>query len=393
MNIENTTWTAIIKQQAILEALINNGEEDFSQASHSLCKWPGSWYPWSLWIQQSLSTDSMWWVWHWLHLQQHPTSLNHQGRIPLWPSQPHQSLQHGILYIKERTSSNPKGLHHGKWKALIKDNDTFKPYALMIMFAFKYGKSPDIWTNSHQIILGKDTLGKLIKINQIHQIQLVCAAMNMGCRIIWGHEMLKCAVQKGQVSPYQFGGINERMAISSVLLKWISYNIFWLCDSQPSPLTMMQKQHMTKWCHPNVWYSPHELESVQAQSRWNSQYSKEWSISSKWPMELCKTISRISSSRKSTECSKAVLRYVRYGPWAPPYSLRFLRNSSQWQSSPQPAIYTARNGEGFIDDVTLWETLLTAELRVVLASMQAKAWSWEWGVHIARGALNLLKTI
>jgi hypothetical protein len=87
------------------------------------------------------------------------------------------------------------------------------------MFAFKYGKSPDIWTNSHQIILGKDNPGKLIKINQIHQIQLVCAAMNMGCRIIWGHEMLKCAVQKGQVSPYQFGGINERMAISSVLLK------------------------------------------------------------------------------------------------------------------------------------------------------------------------------
>jgi hypothetical protein len=92
---------------------------------------------------------------------------------------------------------------------LIKDEDAFEPYALMIMFAFKYGEPPDVWTNSHQIILGKDNPGEPIKINQIHQIQLVCAAMNMGCRIIWGHEMLKRAVQKGLVSPYQFGGVSN----------------------------------------------------------------------------------------------------------------------------------------------------------------------------------------
>jgi hypothetical protein len=36
---------------------------------------------------------------------------------------------------------------------------------------------------------------------------------------------------------------------------------------------------------------------------------------------------------------------------------------------------------------------LTVDLRVVLASMQAKAKEREWGVHIAGGALNLLKTI
>jgi hypothetical protein len=129
------------------------------------------------------------------------------------------------LTIKERTSSNPEGLHHGIWKTLIKDDDAFKPYAFMIMFAFKYGKPPDVWTNSHQIILGKDNPGKLIKINQICRIQFVCASMNMGCTIIGGHEMLKCAVRKGLVSPYQFGGINGRMAINCVLLKQTSYDI------------------------------------------------------------------------------------------------------------------------------------------------------------------------
>jgi hypothetical protein len=76
--------------------------------------------------------------------------------------------------------------------------------------------------------LGKDEPGKPIKINWICQIQLICAAMNIGCRIIWGHEMLKQVVRKGLVSPYQFGGINRRMAISCVLLKQTSYDIIWL---------------------------------------------------------------------------------------------------------------------------------------------------------------------
>jgi hypothetical protein len=35
MNIKNTTWTAIVECQAIFEALIKNGEEHFSQASHT----------------------------------------------------------------------------------------------------------------------------------------------------------------------------------------------------------------------------------------------------------------------------------------------------------------------------------------------------------------------
>jgi hypothetical protein len=103
----------------------------------------------------------------------------------------------------------------------------------MIIFAFKYGEPPDVWTNSHQIILGKDEPGEPIKINRIRHIQLVCVAMNMGCRIIWGREMLQRAVRQGLVSPYQFGGINGRMAISCVLLKRTYYNIIRLMQLTP----------------------------------------------------------------------------------------------------------------------------------------------------------------
>jgi hypothetical protein len=200
INIENTTWTAIVEHQAIFEALIKNREEHFSQASHTpfasgpVANVLGP-FKFNKVSQQilrgkfhinSITND--------IQLCSIIKAMSHSdltNPIKADSELTINKLKQGFLYIKERTSPNPEGLHHGIWKTLIKDDDAFEPHALMIMFAFKYGKPPNIWTNSHQIILGKDDPGKLIKINQICQIQLICAAMNMGCRIIWGHEMLK----------------------------------------------------------------------------------------------------------------------------------------------------------------------------------------------------------
>ncbi len=137
-------------------------------------------------------------------------------------------LHEGFSYMKESTSLNPAGLHRGVWKTLIRDEDAFEPYALMIMFAFKFGEPPHVWTNSQQVILGKDDPGKPIKIYCIHWIQLVCAAMNISCHIIWGQEMLKHAAQYNLISPYQFGSQNGHISISCILLKCTSYNIIWL---------------------------------------------------------------------------------------------------------------------------------------------------------------------
>ncbi len=104
-----------------------------------------------------------------------------------------EKLKEGFSFIKESTASNPDGLHHGIWKTLIKNHDAFELYALMIMFAFKFGEPPDTWTNAMQVMVGKDDPGEPIKIHHIWRIQLVCTAMNMGFQIIWGHEMLKQA--------------------------------------------------------------------------------------------------------------------------------------------------------------------------------------------------------
>jgi hypothetical protein len=202
LDFENTSWTAVVEQQAIFEALIKNGEEHFSQAMNTpfatfatgpVADLIGP-FEFNEYSQQilrgefdidSISND--------IQLRSIVKAMAH-----LNPANPIEAdselnidkLKTGFSYIKDSMSSNPDGLHHGHWKTLIKDEDAFEPYALMIMFAFKFGEPPDAWTSSHQIILGKDSPGEPIKINQIRRIQLVCAAMNMGCRIIWGHEML-----------------------------------------------------------------------------------------------------------------------------------------------------------------------------------------------------------
>jgi hypothetical protein len=177
LNIENTTWTAIVECQVIFEALIKNGEEHFSQAFHTpFASGPVADVlgPFELnevsqqILRGEFDIDSITEDIQLLHSiikamsHSDPTNpIEADSELTI------KKLKQGFSYIKESTSSNPEGLHHGIWKTLIKDEDAFEPYALMIMFAFKYGEPPDVWTNSHQIILGKDNPGEPIKINRI----------------------------------------------------------------------------------------------------------------------------------------------------------------------------------------------------------------------------------
>ena len=232
-NLDNTSWSALVKKEAIFEALISNGEQHFSQAmstpfaSGPIVNLIGP-LKFNKYSQQILKgefnidsiTDN-------IELRDTVKPMAHLG-----PTNPIESdteltidkLCEGFSYVKEGTASNPDGLHHGHWKTLIKDDNTFKLYALMIMFAFKFSEPPNAWTSAHQVMLGKDNPGQPIKINHIHHVQLVCAALNMGFHIIWGHKMMKRATKHGLLSPYQFGTRNGHMAISCILLKHTSYD-------------------------------------------------------------------------------------------------------------------------------------------------------------------------
>jgi hypothetical protein len=141
----------IVERQAIFEALIKNGREHFSQASDTpfvngpIAEFLGP-FEFNEISQQilcgefdidSISDD--------IQLRAIVKAMAHSD--PMNPLESDsklsiEKLQQGLSYINESTSSNPVGLHHGIWNTLIKDKDAFEPYALMIMFAFKFANLP-----------------------------------------------------------------------------------------------------------------------------------------------------------------------------------------------------------------------------------------------------------
>jgi hypothetical protein len=196
--------------------------------------------------------------------------------------------------------------------------------------------------------------------------------MNMGCRIIRGHEMLKWAVRKGLVSPYQFGRINGRMAISCILLKQTSYNIIRLMQ-----LTAIIFHNEAKAAYDRM--IPSQCMTLSARA-WVSLSAIQMKLTI---LERMKYFVKMTYRALQDYFQNTFLWKV-YGMlqgssevclmWSLSCLVQFKFLDEQVPMavlpSPWPAIYTACNGKGFLDDVTLWETLLTSELREVLAQMQ-----------------------
>lgn len=305
-----------------------------------------------------------------------------------------EKLKEGFSFIKESTASSPEGLHHGVWKTLIRDDDAFEPYALMIMFAFKFGEPPDAWTNATQVMLGKDDPGTPIKINRIRRIQLVCAAMNMGFRIIWGHEMMMRASRHGIISPYQFGLVSGNMSISCVLLKRTSYDIIRLMrlvavvldnDAKAAYDRMIPSQCMITSARAGV---PKGAINLKLTALERMKYFVKTAYGSS-PSYFTNTLLRNilgllqgSAAVGSIWALNSSIQLDVLDQMCPPAIF----------PSPRPEVYTARNGEAFVDDASMWGTSATDPLIEVAARMEIKAQAWERGVHVLGGALNLLKT-
>jgi hypothetical protein len=226
-DIDNTTWTLIVEATAIWETLQTTAVKHFTQASKTpwvagpISELIGP-FEYNETSEQILNgtfpietiMDNLE-VIDLIKVMSRPNSsipVEDQGSLSL------EQLRKGFLMLKEGTASSPEGLHHGHWKTLAANEEAFKPYGYMIMFAFRWAEIPKAWQTAVQVCLGKDP-GEPTKTTRIRRIQLVAAAMNMGFRIIWGHEMMKTARRLGLLSDIQFGAISGRMCISAVLLK------------------------------------------------------------------------------------------------------------------------------------------------------------------------------
>jgi hypothetical protein len=217
--------------------------------------------------------------------------------------------------------------------------------------------------------------------------------MNMGCRIIWGHEMLKRAACHNLISPYQFGGQNGHMSISCILLKRTSYDIIRLMclvavifdnDATAAYDRMIPSQCMITSRRAGV---PESAIQMKLTVLRRMKY-------------FVKTAYGNSSTYFMNTSLRTILGLLQgssdVGPiWTLNSSVQFqmldeLHPPARFPS-PCPHVYIERNAEGFVDDVSLWETSEDESIQIVATKMQEKAQTWERGVHVLGGALNLLK--
>jgi hypothetical protein len=231
-DVNNCTWTAVVNRQAMWEVLLHQGREHFSQArdtpfatgpiANLIGPFDDNEYSEKILegnfdidsLVDSLETRDL--VKAMAYRDTPAPSFNCELTV--------EELRDGFKAVKESTASSPGGLHYGIWKTLISDETIFEPFALMIIFAFRWSVVPVMWEKVVQIILAKD-VGQRTKITRIRRVQLLDAGLNMGFRILFGHRMLQAAKKLGVLSDLQFGARSGYMCISCVLLKRLSYDI------------------------------------------------------------------------------------------------------------------------------------------------------------------------
>jgi hypothetical protein len=402
-DLNDTTWTSHVRAEAIWEALITHGEQHFSQASDTpfvsgpISQLLGPFEFNSISKQILDGTFDIDSITQDLDVRDMVKAMAHSDPLNPLISDSEltiEKLKLGFRYIKESTGSNPEGLHHGHWKSLIQDDEAFEPFALMIMFAFRWGEPPDTWKNALQVILPKDDPTEPIKSTRIRRIQLVCAGMNMGFRIIWGHEMMQRATMYNHLSNVQFGARSGHMSLSAVLLKRTSYDIIRLmrlvatifdCDATACYDRMIPSQCMILAAREGV---PENAIKTQLRILEENKYK-------------VKTAHGVSPTSFRNSISHTILGMLQGSAavgalWGLVSTLLFTvlgqRSQRARFPSPRPGFCPKRDGEAFVDDTTLWNTLPGgSSVTRVVANAAHKAQTWAKLLWVTGGKLNLKK--
>jgi len=217
--------------------------------------------------------------------------------------------------------------------------------------------------------------------------------MNMGFRIIWGHEMLQCAKRNGQLSSLQFGARSRQMATSCVLLKRASYDIIRLTrmtaimfdnDATAAYDQMIPSQCMLVSVKNGV--SEEEIQAKLTILKFMKYYVKtKYSVSVNY---FCNSTLLVLLGLLQGSAAVGAI-------WAVNSSMLLDLLDAAFPKarfpSPRAHVYTERNSEAFVDDTSLWNTAMTQTLAALAVVAKQKAQRWENLVHVAGGGLNMLK--
>jgi len=111
----------------------------------------------------------------------------------------------------EHTSSSYSGLHYGHYKVSVDCPCIARFYALITEMAFKYGYSCSCWQSILQVFLEKKPGS--IHVADLYTLGLLEADFNASMKILFGHRMVRQALQANLIPQECYGSVPGCCAI------------------------------------------------------------------------------------------------------------------------------------------------------------------------------------
>jgi hypothetical protein len=393
LNPDNTTWTSIVKAEAIWEALLHHGQQHFSQADQTpFIAGPISAYigPFEFneylkqILQGTFNIDS---IMEDIEVRDIVKAMcydNPDSPLKFNCSLSIDDLKTGFINAKESTASSPTRMHYGIWKSLLHDDELFLPYAMMIQFAFRWGAPPKQWSFLVQPLIEKDAGNP--KVIRLRRISLVDSTMNMGFHIIYRHQMMKAAEHNNSLAAHQYGH-SGHMAIGAVLMKCLSYDMAQLlqailltfnCDTMACYNQMVPSMCISLATREGVDKEPNNAHLELAQNMEYHMKSAFGVLPQSFKNSAFLTLLNMWQGSAAVSALWGLVSSLLF------HVLQQHYQPTQFQS-PDPDIFTERHGKAFVDDTTLWMISMQATLPIICQEMQIKAQDWERNLKSASG--------
>lgn len=399
-DMENTTWSTVIKAQALHEVLTKDCMEHFYQAAETpfvsgpiavkLGPFVDNKYCDSVLAGTFDFTNiaEITEVKELINGMQYPDPSN---ATPLIDSTiDEEGFIDAISHTRERTSSSPSGRHYGHYCALLRSPQTLGYIAALANFCFHWGVTMRRWEKVIQPQLPKDNGTPRIK--RIWQITLIKANLTMCLSELFGRWLMDNAEEHNLLHPYQFGSCKGRMSISAVLLKRLSYD-----QIRQSRMDAIMFDNDAKACYD--WMIPSQSAMISQRAGMPRKAANTF-LQILLHMEYFVCTAYGVSSKGYSNIIKLILGVMQGaghsgGLWALTSSIMLGKMENAFGAifhSPYPRdVSCCRNGEAFIDDTSSWALRQGILFAMLIQMMCATAQKWERLLYATGGALNLLK--
>jgi hypothetical protein len=398
-DLPNTTWSAVIEQQALFEVLTTAGQEHFGQAAATPFVTGPIAAKFGPFADNEYCTaildgtfdftgiDDITEVHDIVHGMRYPDPSNPTPTIDITITT--DTFSAAVKHTRERTSSSPSGRHYGHYRALLRDEQLIGAIANVANYCFLWGITLPRWEKVTQPMIPKDP--GTPRVTRLRRITLVEADLNVCLSEIFSNRLMNNAEKHGLIHPAQFGSRRGKMAISAVLLKRLSYDIIrqtrmdaCIFDNDASACydRMIPSIAMIKCRRAGLPPTASRL-LLNLLQRMHYYIRTAYGISPTAFSNLIDWVLGVMQGSGHAGCLWVLTSSI---------MLALMDNTTGATfHSPLPSRSTRRTGESFVDDTSLWLLRLGLTLLVAVRLMQLTAQRWERLLYATGGALNLTK--